>query len=99
MRRILVVDDSSMIRSSLRSWFSVSVFQDAHVGHPPSAVPVERTRLVRSPRSAKGLPVLPDPLKNLGEAKFVAFHRAVDEIVASRGFDLDAKAVAPQKDI
>jgi hypothetical protein len=43
--------------------------------------------------------VLTDPVEDLGKAEFVPVHRADDERVSVRAFDLDAKAVASQEDI
>jgi hypothetical protein len=42
--------------------------------------------------------VLPEPIQNLGEAKFVPPHRALDEPSIS-GFDFQVEAVAAQEDI
>src|ERR1700687_4025049 len=40
-----------------------------------------------------------DPLEYLRKAEFVPVHRAADEPVSVRAFDLNVKAVAPQEDI
>jgi len=47
----------------------------------------------------KRLGVLAEPLKNLGKAKLVPLHRAVNELVSGRSFDFDVEAVAAQEDI
>ena len=40
-----------------------------------------------------------DPVEDLGEAEFVPLHRADDERMPFKAFDLDVKAVAPQEDV
>ena len=36
-------------------------------------------------------------MQDLGEAEFVSFHRAIDEIVGGCGFDLDIETVSAQE--
>jgi hypothetical protein len=43
--------------------------------------------------------VLADPVEDPGEAKFVAVHRAVDELVPFPCIDFDLQTVASQEDI
>src|SRR5208282_1448137 len=43
--------------------------------------------------------MLTNPVEDLGKTEFVPVHRAADERVSVRAFDLDGKAVAPQEDI
>src|ERR1039457_3262367 len=47
----------------------------------------------------EGLDVSTDPVEDLGKAKFVPVHRAIDERISVQALDLDIKAVAPQEDI
>jgi hypothetical protein len=47
----------------------------------------------------KALDMLTDPIEDLGKAKFMPLHRADDERVRVRGFDLDVEAIAAQENI
>lgn len=40
-----------------------------------------------------------DPVEDLGKAKFVPVHRAIDERVSVQAFDFDIEAVAPQENV
>jgi hypothetical protein len=41
--------------------------------------------------------VLTDPVEDLGEPEFSPVHRAGNELVTLKGFDLDVKAIAPEE--
>jgi hypothetical protein len=43
--------------------------------------------------------VLTDPVEDLGEPEFAPVHRADYELVTLKAFDIDVKAIAPQKDV
>lgn len=43
--------------------------------------------------------VLMNPIEDLDEVEFVPVHRADNELVTAKAFDIDVKAVAPQKDV
>jgi hypothetical protein len=48
---------------------------------------------------SKGFDVLTDPVEDLRKAEFLSVHRAVDERVSVRAFDLNVKTIASQEDI
>ena len=52
---------------------------------------------LRKDQLHKGLYAPTDPVEDLGEPEFSPVHRAGNELVTLKGFDLDVKAIAPEE--
>lgn len=54
---------------------------------------------LRKDQLHKGFYVLTDPVEDLGEPEFAPVHRADNELVTLKAFDIDVKAIAPEEDV